>query len=173
MNSKDISIENMSFADWPMVKEIFLEGVTTGNATFEDDSPEWEEWDSSHIKECRYVARNGNKILGWAALTPLSDRCIYAGVAEISVYVAKESQGIGIGKKLLSSLINGSEQIGIWTLQAGVFAENIASIVIHKKLGFREIGYREKLGKMSYGPFKGKWRDVVLFERRSRITGVD
>ncbi len=169
----EFEITILSDNDWPQVREIFLEGIATGHAAFEEDTPDWDEWDKSHIKDCRYVARNGEVILGWAALSPVSGRCIYAGVAEVSVYVSGKYQGTGIGKKLLEALIEGSEKSGIWTLQAGMLPENTASIELHKKLGFREVGYREKVGKMTYGPLKGKWRDVILFERRSRITGID
>ncbi|MFC1564844.1 GNAT family N-acetyltransferase [candidate division KSB1 bacterium] len=169
----NIEIDPLTFQDWEQVRVIFIEGIASGHATFETEAPDWEEWDRSHIKSCRFTAKEGNQILGWAALSPVSGRCIYSGVAEISVYVGKDHHGKGIGTKLLAKLIESSEKAGIWTLQAGIFPENTASIMIHKKLGFREVGCREKLGKMTYGEMKGKWRDVVILERRSNKTGID
>lgn len=150
---------------WPAVAEIYKEGIATGNATFEQTCPSWEEWDSDHKKECRFVMFEEDELLGWAALSNVSGRCIYAGVCEVSVYVAARSRGRGIGKNLLNALIAESEKQGIWTLQSGIFPENKASIQLHKNLGFREVGFREKIGKMN-----GIWRDVVLLEKRSDLT---
>jgi phosphinothricin acetyltransferase len=155
-----ITIKNMITDDWQRVKQIYEEGLATKNATFETIVPEWDEWDKEHLDSCRFVAHNGHDILGWAALSPVSGRCIYSGVAEVSVYVSSEARGKGIGKLLLKKLIEASEKEGIWTLQAGIFPENQASIVLHNKLGFREVGYRERIGKMD-----NIWRDVVLLER--------
>jgi len=166
-------IDKMVADDWEQIRSIYLEGISTGHATFEADAPIWEEWDSSHMHECRLVARTGNDVLGWAALSPASNRCAYSGVAEVSVYVGGKYQGQGIGGELLTSLIDESEKIGIWTLQVGVFPENINSINLHKRYGFREVGRREKLGKMSYGSLEGIWRDIVLMERRSKSVGTD
>ena len=160
-------IEPMTSRDWHAVREIYLEGIRTGNATFETSAPEWEKWDAGHLPSCRWVARTGNDLLGWAALSPVSGRCVYAGVAEVSVYVAERARGQGIGLKLLTSLVEASEQADIWTLQAGIFPENVASIEVHKRCGFRIVGTREKIGCMD-----GRWRDVVLMERRSSITGT-
>jgi phosphinothricin acetyltransferase len=160
---KAVQIEIMQDEDWPQVKSIYLEGISTKNATFETEVPEWNEWQKDHLKFCRFVARNGENIMGWAALSPVSGRCIYSGVAEVSVYVSSIARGIGVGKLLLEKLIAGSEKKGIWTLQAGIFPENKASIKLHNKLGFREVGYREKIGRLD-----GIWRDVVLLERRSK-----
>ena len=160
-------IEPMTARDWPVVREIYLEGIRTGNATFETSVPQWEKWDAGHLPSCRWVARTGDDLLGWAALSPVSGRCVYAGVAEVSVYVAERARGQGIGMKLLTALVEASEQAGIWTLQAGIFPENIASIEVHKRCGFRIVGTREKIGCMD-----GRWRDVVLMERRSSITGT-
>ena len=157
----------MNPRDWPVVREIYLEGIRTGNATFETSAPEWEKWDAGHLPSCRWVARTGNDLLGWAALSPVSGRCVYAGVAEVSVYVAERARGQGIGLKLLTSLVEASEQADIWTLQAGIFPENVASIEMHRRCGFRIVGTREKIGCMD-----GRWRDVVLMERRSSITGT-
>lgn len=161
-------IETMKPADWPRIREIYLEGIATGNATFEQTAPGWDEWDAGHLKRPRLVARHGEEIAGWAALSPVSGRCVYGGVAEVSVYVASDGRGRGIGKALLNSLIDSSEQNDIWTLQAGIFPENEASIRLHLNCGFREVGRRTRIGKMN-----GVWRDTVLLERRSKIVGVD
>lgn len=157
----------MQPSDWPAVREIYAQGIATRNATFETELPAWEKWDSNHRSDCRLVARDGNAVLGWAALSPVSSRQVYAGVAEVSVYVASESRGRGVGKALLQALIEGSEKAGTWTLQAGIFPENTASIVLHKSLGFGEVGVRQQIGKLD-----GRWRDVVLLERRSTKAGI-
>jgi|SRR5262249_6987797 len=194
-------IDTMRPDDWDQVQSIYLEGILTGDATFESEAPSWDRWDAGHLKKCRLVARDcaagvpgfdlGSKlsdagreagqagslsyghslkssILGWAALSPVSSRCVYAGVNEVSIYVAEAARGKGIGQSLLAALIQESERCGIWTLQAGIFPENVASIALHKRNGFREVGRRERLGKMN-----GVWRDVVLLERRSSIAGRD
>ena len=158
----------MLAANWQDVKRIYEEGIATGDATFQTSAPLWEEWDSSHLQSCRLIAIDENKVIGWAALTPVSGRCVYAGVAEVSVYVAREARDKGVGKKLLEALIKESEKNDLWTLQAGIFPENISSIKIHEACGFRLIGRREKIGKMN-----GKWRDTILLERRSNLVGVD
>jgi phosphinothricin acetyltransferase len=162
-----IVIEQMKAGDWSAVQTIYDEGIATGNATFETEAPDWNTWHSSHLAGCRLVARVGKEIVGWAALSPVSDRCVYGGVAEVSVYVAASGRGKGVGRKLLQTLITESEAEGLWTLQAGMFPENVASIALHKACGFREVGYRERLGQMN-----GVWRDVVLLERRSKGVGV-
>ncbi|MEW6184644.1 MAG: N-acetyltransferase family protein [Thermodesulfobacteriota bacterium] len=154
----------MTEQDWPAVKTIYEQGLATGNATFEGEAPSWEDWDAGHLQECRLVAVAAERVVGWAALSRVSGRCVYAGVAEVSVYIAAEERGRGIGKQLLQSLIRESEQHGIWTLQSGIFPENEASIALHRKCGFRLIGRREKLGQMN-----GRWRDVLLYERRSPV----
>lgn len=166
--SQDISIEAMSEKDWPAVSTIYGEGIATRNATFEKSIPEWQKWDSGHLRTCRLVARAGNDVLGWAALTPVSGRCIYAGVAEVSVYVAERARGQKVGLKLLHKLVETSEREGIWTLQAGIFPENIASVELHKRCGFTTVGTRKRLGRMD-----GRWRDVSLMERRSKTVGTD
>ena len=173
IKEREYIIDKMVADDWEQIRSIYLEGISTGDATFEEGAPSWEEWDSSHIHECRLAARKGNDVLGWAALSPASNRCAYSGVAEVSLYIGSNYQGQGIGGQLLTSLIDESEKIGIWTLQAGIFPENTNSINLHKRCGFREVGRREKLGKMSYGSLKGTWRDVVLIERRSKSVGID
>jgi len=154
--------------DYPAVKEIYELGIATGNATFQMEAPTWEAWDKDHLKAGRLLSADEyGKAVGWAALTPVSGRCVYAGVAEVSVYVHPQFHGHGIGKKLLEALIRESEKENIWTLQAGIFPENKASLRIHEQCGFRHVGYREKIGKM-----KGAWRDTVLLERRSKTIGV-
>ena len=153
----------MQSEDWSAVRAIYLEGIATGNSTFETVVPEWSEWDSAHLPFCRLVARDGRGIVGWAALSSVSRRAVYAGVAEVSVYVAASERGKGLGGLLLRRLIEESEIEAIWTLQAGIFPENAASIELHKKLAFREVGRREKVGQLN-----GVWRDVVLLERRSK-----
>ena len=154
---------------WDSVRAIYLDGIATGNATFETDAPSWEKWDSAHLASCRFIAAaQDGTILGWAALTPVSGRCVYAGVAEISVYVASAARGKGVGKQLLAALIEASEREGLWTLQAGIFPENTPSLALHTSLGFRQIGLRERIGKMN-----GLWRDTVLLERRSPSVGQD
>jgi L-amino acid N-acyltransferase YncA len=150
------------------VKEIYELGIITGNATFETSAPAWEVWDKSHLTASRLVALDENeKVVGWAALTAVSGRCTYAGVAEVSVYVHSDARGKGVGKKLLEELIRESEKENLWTLQAGIFPENTASIKLHEQCGFRQIGYREKIGKM-----KNVWRDTLLLERRSKVVGA-
>lgn len=152
----------MEPAHWPAVKQIFLHGIATGNATFEASAPEWNEWNAGHLKEPRLVAIENETVLGWAALSPVSGRCVYAGVAEISVYIHGHARGNGIGKALLNELIIQSEKHNLWTLQAGIFPENTASLKIHEQCGFKIVGKREKIGKMN-----GQWRDTLLLERRS------
>lgn len=161
----DYQIEEMMESDWAQVSGIYTEGINTKIATFQSVAPSWEEWDKGHCKSCRLVARDREIILGWAALSPVSSRCVYAGVAEVSIYIAKQYQGKKVATKLLEKLIKLSEENGFWTLQSGIIKENIASLCLHKKCGFREIGYRERLGKID----NEKWHDVVLVERRSKL----
>jgi L-amino acid N-acyltransferase YncA len=160
-------IEFMQPADWPAVREVYVEGIATGNATFETELPDWEKWNSAHRHDCRLIARGGEKALGWAALSPVSARRVYSGVAEVSVYVAAAARGQGVGKSLLTALIQESEVNGIWTLQAGIFPENSASIALHKSCGFREVGARHRIGKLGE-----TWRNVILLERRSAFVGT-
>jgi phosphinothricin acetyltransferase len=161
-----MQLRAMTAADWPSVRRIYEEGIATGNATFETVAPSWEAWDAGHLTAGRLVAELDGRVAGWAVLSGVSDRCAYAGVAEVSVYVAADTRGHGVGRELLRALIAASEAAGIWTLQAGIFPENRASIAIHLAAGFREIGRRERLGKL-----RGVWRDVLLFERRSQVVG--
>jgi len=157
----------MTPADWPAVRAIYQEGIATGDATFERDLPSWQDWDAGHLPACRLVARRGGDIVGWAALSPVSGRCVYAGVAEVSLYVAAAQRGSGVGRALLERLVEESEGCGIWTLQAGIFPENAASVAVHRWCGFRVVGVRERLGCG-----QGRWRDVLLLERRSAAVGA-
>jgi L-amino acid N-acyltransferase YncA len=163
----DLRIETMKREDWPQVGEIYRQGIITGNATFETEVPSWEKWNEGHLRDCRLVALNGQQVLGWAALSSVSNRPVYAGVTAVSVYVAAAERGRGVGKVLLQALVKKSEDCGIWMLQAGIFPENLASIALHKSCGFREVGVRRRLGKLG-----DIWRDVLLLERRSRSIGV-
>jgi phosphinothricin acetyltransferase len=159
----------MTPADWEAVRQIYQEGITEGNATFESSPPVWEEWDAAHLPSCRLVVRDKDKtILGWAALSPVSKRPVYAGVAEVSVYVTSDARRKGVGTMLLEALIAQSEAAGIWTLQASVFPENKASFWLFRENGFRTVGSRERLGRTA----AGKWRDVALMERRSATAGI-
>jgi L-amino acid N-acyltransferase YncA len=160
-------IDQMTGKDWERVRSIYLEGIATGHATLETEAPSWEKWDGGHLAKGRLVARSGETIAGWAALSPVSRRPVYSGVAEVSVYVGEKYRGRGVGSLLLGALVEASEQNGIWTLQAGIFPENTASIALHQRHGFREVGRRERIGKLN-----GVWRDVVLLERRSRVVDV-
>ncbi|MGD0342735.1 MAG: N-acetyltransferase family protein [Bacteroidales bacterium] len=163
----DIELRPLKQEDWIVVAGIYKEGIETGNATFQKEIPTWDEWNSSHLKKCRIVACREDEIAGWAALTAVSGRCVYAGVAEVSVYVSERFKGQKVGTRLLEFLISESEKEGFWTLQAGIFPENTASLKLHENLGFRKVGVREKIGKMH-----GFWRDTVLLERRSKIVGI-
>jgi L-amino acid N-acyltransferase YncA len=161
-------IEPMQPGDWEQVRDIFVEGMATGHATFETSPPTWEQWNTSHLPFARLVARRDDKVIGWAALSPVSQRCVYGGVAEVSIYVATAGRRAGLGRELLMALIHAAEQNGIWTLQAGMFPENPGSLALHHSCGFREVGRRERIGKMN-----GKWRDTILLERRSNIVGIE
>lgn len=161
-------IEEMGEADWEQVRLIYLEGIATGHATFETEAPTWEKWTQGHLPHSRLVARSADVIKGWAALSPVSNRCVYGGVAETSVYVGANHRGEGVGRALLEALVSSSERNGIWTLQAGIFPENVSSITVHRRCGFREVGRRERIGKMN-----AIWRDTLLLERRSKVVGVE
>ena len=157
----------MTTDDWEQIRAIYLEGVREGNSTFETEAPSsWEAWDEAHLKSPRLVMRSGDDhVLGWAALSPVSKRRVYSGVAELTIYVTQSARGKGIGRALLEALIEASEHAGIWTLQASIFPENIASIELHLKCGFREVGRRESIARL-----RGVWRDTILFERRSKVS---
>lgn len=162
------AIEPMRPDDWDRVRSIYEEGIATGHATLETAVPSWDEWDAAHLPACRLVVRaEGGGVLGWAALSPVSGRCVYGGVAEISLYVAAAARGRGLGRALLRALVAASESAGLWTLQAGILPENRASLAVHRRCGFRTVGRRERIGRL-----RGEWRDVVLLERRSRTIGA-
>ena len=163
-----VSVEKMVPGDWPDVSAIFLEGLRTGNATFETLAPTWEQFDRAHLAVGRLVARSGRTINGWVALSKVSQRSCYAGVAEMSVYVATWARSQGVGDALMKAAIVASEAAGLWTVQGSIFPENKASLRLCEANGFRVVGYREKIGKRDY-----KWRDTVLVERRSKVVGVD
>ena len=163
-----IQIRALTSDDWERVRSIYLEGIATGQATFETQAPSWAEWDSAHLPAPRLIAASGKHVVGWAAVSPVSSRAIYAGVAEVSVYVGNDSRGKGVGRGLLESLVVESERNGIWTLQASIFPENVASMALHKSCGFREVGRRERIGKMNR-----VWRDTILLERRSKVVECD
>lgn len=162
-----LQIEPLTSVHWPAVRSIYIEGIATGDATFQQATPEWREWDEAHLQICRMVATEGDELVGWAALSPVSRRPVYAGVAEVSIYVAERARGRGVGNHLMKRLIADSEAAGIWTLQAGIFPENAASLRLHAAAGFRVVGPRLRLGSLH-----GRWRDVVLLERRSTISGI-
>ena len=157
-------IQPLDPADWPAVRAIYEAGIATGNATFETTAPTWEAWDAAHLPGHRLLATDRDRVLAWAALAPVSDRCAYAGVAEDSIYVAPQAQGQGVGRALLAALIASAERAGIWTVQTGIFPENQASVRLHQACGFRVVGVRERLGRLH-----GRWRDVLLLERRSPL----
>lgn len=163
----EITIADMKMDDWKAVRDIYRQGIETGNATFETDVPDWVVWDRNHRADCRLIIRSQDRSVGWAALSPVSQRTVYSGVAEVSVYVAKEVRNRGIGKALLSALVMAAENAGIWTLQAGIFPENKASIALHLRCGFRKVGCRKRIGQLH-----GTWRDVILMERRSLVVGI-
>jgi phosphinothricin acetyltransferase len=158
----------MTAEDWDSVRAIYLAGIATGQATFETAAPTWATWNNAHLRVPRLVAISGEILAGWAALSPVSARAVYTGVAEVSVYVAEAMRGRGIGTLLLKALVQESEKNGIWTLQASIFPENAASISIHSLCGFREVGSRHRIAKM-----QGVWRDTLLFERRSKLVGTE
>lgn len=162
-------IRPMTPDDWPRVEEIYAQGIATGDATLETETPSWEAWDDSHLDVARLVAEVDGRVAGWAALSPISGRCVYQGVAEVSVYVAEDARGHGLGTRLLEGLVRRSEEEGYWTLEAGVFPENDASLRAFEKAGFRMVGLREGLGRQG----DGEWRDVMLMERRSETVGVE
>jgi L-amino acid N-acyltransferase YncA len=159
-----LEVRELRREDWPAVKAIYEQGIAGGDATFETEAPSWDDWDRSHLKGHRLVALQEGEVVGWAALAPVSERCVYGGVSEDSVYVADAARHRGVGRALLEQLIEGAEGDGIWTIQAGVFPENQAAIKLHRRCGFRVVGVRERIGS-----HHGAWRDVVLMERRSGV----
>lgn len=160
-------VKNIDSSNYHDVAKIYEQGIATGLATFATNIPTWQSWHSSHLPTCRLAAYDGCEMAGWAALTAVSSRCVYAGVAEVSVYVAANCRGKGVGTFLLQQLISKSEEAGYWTLQLGIFTQNKSSILLHKKCGFREVGYREKISNKD-----GTWLDNIIMERRSKIVGI-
>lgn len=160
----NLSIETLLPADWEQVREIYLEGIATGLATFETEAPPWERWDAAHHPFARLTARQAERMLGWVALAPVSSRAVYRGVADVSIYICASARGQGVGGALLRAVIAESERHGIWTLQSGIFATNTASLALHRACGFREVGYRERIGQLG-----GVWYDTILMERRSSL----
>ncbi|WP_277585220.1 GNAT family N-acetyltransferase [Psychrobacillus antarcticus] len=166
--NQDITINEMIPTDWNRVREIFIEGIRTANATFRTEAPDWDEWNKDHLAICRFVAKHDGGVVGWVALTPTSSMLAYSGVVEVSIYLTSSAAGKGVGSRLLQQVIDSSEQNKIWTIQALIFPENVASINLHKKFDFEVVGTRKKMGKLH-----GAWRDVVLLERRSNRVGVE
>jgi L-amino acid N-acyltransferase YncA len=163
-----LAVQPLTAAHWPAVRAIYEAGIATGQATFTTAAPTWDEWDAGHVAHCRLVATDGaGQVLGWAALSPVSGRCVYAGVAEVSIYIAAEARGRGVGRQLLAALVAASEQHGLWMLQAGIFPENAASLALHASQGFRTVGRRERIGQL-----RGQWHDTLLLERRSPVVGA-
>jgi L-amino acid N-acyltransferase YncA len=159
-----VAIDEMREDDWPAVREVYAEGIATGQATFEECPPSWEDWNRGHLSECRLVARRDGRVVAWAALAPVSRRPVYRGVAEVSMYVAAAERGSGVGRALGQALVDASERAGIWTLEGWIFPENGASLALCESFGCKVVGVRERLGKMG-----DRWRDVLLVERRSTI----
>lgn len=168
-----MKIREMTQDDADAVLEIYGEGINTGHATFESKPPDWAGFDSKRLKRPRLVAEINGEVVGWAAASGVSDRCVYGGVAEGTVYVGATARGKGVGKALLPAFVKAAEAEGIWTLNAGIFVENTASIRLHEACGYRMVGVRKALGKMTFGPMAGQWRDVALMEYRSQTVGVD
>ena len=160
----------MTAADWPEIRRIYADGIATGDATLEREAPDWSHFDRSHRHDCRLVAREraGSRVLGWTALTAYSSRRVYLGVAWESVYVAADARGRGLGRALLEAVIPASEEVGLWTLLAGVLADNAPSLALHENVGFRRVGIQRGMGQDA----TGRWRDVVVLERRSSVVGI-
>jgi L-amino acid N-acyltransferase YncA len=169
-----VRVTALTVDHWPEVERIYAAGIATGHATFEPEPPTWEQFDVAKLADQRLVALDDEgRVAGWAAASGVSDRCVYAGVVEHSVYVDPPAGGRGLGRVLLDALVASTEAAGIWTIQSGVFPENTASLAVHHAAGFRDVGIRERVGRMTYGPLAGQWRDVVMIERRSARVGQD
>jgi phosphinothricin acetyltransferase len=161
-----VGVRPMRVEDWPAVAEVYAEGIAGGDATFETEVPSWAGWDAAHLPDHRLVAEVDGTVVGWTAVSPVSGRCVYAGVVEDSVYVAESARGRGVGRRLLAALVESTENAGIWTIQTGIFPENEPSLALHRAAGFRVLGVRQRPGQL-----RGRWRDVVLLERRSTVAG--
>lgn len=161
----------MVHGDAAAVLRIYQQGIDSGHATFQASAGDWPEWDAGHLADPRLVAAHDGTVVAWAGVSSVSGRCVYGGVAEVSIYVGTAARGLGVGRHLLSELLGCCDQAGLWTLQAGIFPENVASVAVHRDLGFRVVGIRERLGRMTHGPLAGQWRDVLLMERRSTAVG--
>jgi len=173
----DVGVRPLAPADWPEVRAIYADGIATGHATFESEPPTWESFDHGKLDAHRIVAvdldADGSRgLIGWAALSGVSSRCVYEGVVELSVYVAATARGRGVGRRLVEALVTSTEAAGIWTIQAGIFPENVASLTLHRAAGFRDVGVRRRLARIAHGPLAGQWRDVMLLERRSVVAGI-
>ena len=166
-----IELRAMRADDWPAVQAIYLEGIRTGQATFESEPPDWDRFNAAHLDQHRLVAVAGDRVVGWVAVSAVSARPVYAGVVEHSVYVAESARHQRIGHLLLSTLITSTEQAGIWTIQSSVFPENAASLALHAAHGFRQLGRRQRIALMTHGPHAGQWRDTITLERRSSVSG--
>jgi L-amino acid N-acyltransferase YncA len=160
-----VTIEELGPEHWPGVARVYAEGIATGDATFETELPAWDAWDAAHLPEHRFVAMRDGEVVGWVAVTSVSERCVYGGVVENSVYVAEDSRGQGIGLRLLEELVSSTEAAGIWTIQTGIFPENVPSLRLHERVGFELVGRRKRIGKRA-----GVWRDVIAIERRSAVV---
>lgn len=170
----EVAVRVMEAGHWPAVERIYAEGIATGNATFQDKAPSWEEFDGGKIRDLRLVAVDAQgDVVGWAAASMVSTRPVYRGVIEHSIYVAETARGAGVGHLLLADFIALSEAAGVWMIQSAIFPENRGSLALHAAHGFREVGIRERIGRMSFGPWAGQWRDNVFLERRSTVTGTD
>lgn len=168
----EVTIRVMETGDWPAVERIYAEGIATGNATFEDKAPSWEEFDGGKVRDLRLVAVDAQgDVVGWAAASRVSSRPVYRGVIEHSIYVAENARGAGVGHLLLADFIALSEAAGVWMIQSAIFPENQGSLALHAAHGFRDVGIRERIGRMSFGPWAGQWRDNVFLERRSNVIG--
>ncbi|MCQ9368204.1 GNAT family N-acetyltransferase [Brevibacterium sp. 50QC2O2] len=165
----ELALRPMTTADWPAVRSIYAAGIATGNATFQPEPPSWEDFDAGHLCAHRLVAvEEADGVLGWCAVSPTSSRAVYSGVVEHSVYVSPSAQGRGVGRELLHALLETTSAAGIWTVQGSVFPENTASLALHRSMGFRAVGRRERIARMDYGPYAGQWRDTILIEHRVR-----
>ena len=167
-----LTIGPLTEGAWPAVRAIYAAGIASGHATFESEPPTWEEFDASRLRDHRLVAMASGEVLGWATVSRVSARAVYAGVVEDSLYVHPGARGRGVGGRLLRALVESTEGAGIWTIQAGIFPENVTSLALHHAVGFRTIGIRKRVARMTHGPLSGRWRDVILLERRSPRVGL-